>query len=105
LLLAVAAAALVGCDWHHSTTITSHRGDGGAAARKPRIHRVLVTVVDGDTHRRVAHARVRIGNRTAISNRYGINARVQEVRKLSQNSLHRGDPLGTRCRWRCCAAQ
>jgi outer membrane protein assembly factor BamB len=33
---------------------------------------VLVTVVDGDTHRRVAHARVRVGNRTAVSNRYGI---------------------------------
>jgi outer membrane protein assembly factor BamB len=72
LLLVVAAAALVGCDWHHSTSTTNRRIDGGAAARKPRIHRVLVTVIDGDTHRRVAHARVRIGNRTAISNRYGI---------------------------------
>ena len=29
-------------------------------------------MVDGDTHRRVAHARVRIGNRSAVSNRYGV---------------------------------
>jgi len=31
-----------------------------------------VTVVDGDTHRRVANARVRIGHRIAVSNRYGV---------------------------------
>ena len=63
---------LVGCDWNHSTTTSSGGGHAGPTARKPRVHRVLVTVVDGDTHRRVAHARVRIGNRSAVSNRYGI---------------------------------
>jgi outer membrane protein assembly factor BamB len=36
---------------------------------------VQVTVVDGDTHRRVPHARVRIGDRTALSDRHGV-ARV-----------------------------
>ena len=63
---------LVGCDWNHSTTTSSGGGHAGPTARKPRAHRVLVTVVDGDTHRRVAHARVRIGSRSAVSNRYGV---------------------------------
>ena len=63
---------LVGCDWNHSTTTSSGGGHPGQAARRPRVHRVVVTVVDGDTHRRVAHVRVRVGNRTAVSNRYGI---------------------------------
>ncbi|MGN6799032.1 MAG: outer membrane protein assembly factor BamB family protein [Gaiellaceae bacterium] len=70
LLLLLGAAVLVGCDWHHSTRTTS--GTGTEPRKKDKIHRVLVTVVDGDTHRRVANARVRIGRRTAVSNRYGV---------------------------------
>jgi len=71
-LLLVGAAVLVGCDWHHSTATTTGRHHDGPSARRPRVHRVLVTVVDGDTHRRVANARVRIGHRIAVSNRYGV---------------------------------
>jgi outer membrane protein assembly factor BamB len=60
---------LVGCDWHRPTSTTSgqHRKVPSVA-----LHRVLVTVVDGDTHRRVSRARVRIGRRSALSNRYGV---------------------------------
>ena len=36
------------------------------------MRRVQVTVVDGDTHRRIPHVRVRIGTRTALSNRNGV---------------------------------
>jgi outer membrane protein assembly factor BamB len=63
---------LVGCDWHHSSTTTSGGNHDEPAVRKPHAYRVLVTVVDGDTHRRVANARVRIGRRSAVSNRYGV---------------------------------
>jgi outer membrane protein assembly factor BamB len=37
-----------------------------------RLHRVQVTVVDGDTHHRVPHARVQIGRRSALSDRHGV---------------------------------
>jgi len=61
---------LVGCDWHRESPTTTLRKQ--PAAPVGREHRVLVTVIDGDTHRRIAHVRVRIGSRTAVSNRYGI---------------------------------
>ena len=40
--------------------------------RRAPLHRVQVTVVDGDTHHRVAHARVQIGRRSALSDRHGV---------------------------------
>jgi outer membrane protein assembly factor BamB len=71
--LLLAAAVLVGCDWNRQapTTTSAQRAD----AAVPRLHRVQVTVLDGDTNRRVPRARVSIGRRTAISDRHGV-ARV-----------------------------
>jgi outer membrane protein assembly factor BamB len=70
LLLVGATIVLVGCDWQRKSPPTTIRTKPAAPA--PREHRVLVTVVDGDTHRRVPDVRVQIGRRTAVSNRRGI---------------------------------
>jgi outer membrane protein assembly factor BamB len=78
LLLVGATTLLVGCDWHRQSPPTTIRKQPAAPTR--REHRVLVTVVDGDTHRRVSHVRVRIGHRTAVSNRRGI-ARIPLERR------------------------
>ena len=78
LLLLGATILLVGCDWRRESPPTTIRKQPAAPA--PREHRVLVTVVDGDTHRRVPHVRVRIGHRTAVSNRRGV-ARIPLERR------------------------
>ena len=52
------------------------------AAAPPRLSRVEVTVVDGDTNRRVADARVTIGSRSARTNPHGI-ARVPLARRAA----------------------
>jgi outer membrane protein assembly factor BamB len=69
VLLLGATALLVGCDWHRDRPTTIGKPP---AASQHRLHPVLVTVVDGDTHRRVRHARVQVGRRTAYSNRVGV---------------------------------
>jgi outer membrane protein assembly factor BamB len=69
LLLVGATVVVVGCVWHRDTPTTTIRKP---AAPVRRVQRVLVTVVDGDTHRRVPHVRVQVGRRTAYSNRSGI---------------------------------
>ena len=57
------AAVLVGCDWQH---VRPPRTSGRPPGLRSRVsHRVQVTVVDGDTHRRVRGARVTIGTRSA----------------------------------------
>ena len=87
-LLLAGAGLLAGCGAKHEAVTTtaaptpkppsrSVQPDFGVPAR---LHRVQVTVVDGDTHRRVAHARVRIGSRSAIANRYGV-ARIPLARR------------------------
>jgi outer membrane protein assembly factor BamB len=84
LLLLGATIVLVGCDWHQkspSTIVRPHR-----AAPAPRSPRVAVTVVDGDTHTRVAHARVQIGSHSAVSNRYGV-AKVPLARRSALVTL------------------
>jgi outer membrane protein assembly factor BamB len=42
------------------------------ATAKPRLRKVLVTVLDGDTGRRVRGARVRVGGRSALTDRSGV---------------------------------
>ena len=74
-LLLVAAAVLVGCDWQHQPHAPSTRASG-------RLARVQVTVVDGDTNRRVPHARVTIGKHSAVSDRHGV-ARVPLPRRAA----------------------
>jgi outer membrane protein assembly factor BamB len=80
VLLLAGAAVLVGCDWQHSTAPTPDRDTPSAVKPKGRAHRVEVTVVDGDTHHRVANARVRIGGRSAISNHAGV-ARIPLLKR------------------------
>src|SRR5581483_3128210 len=82
-LLLVAAAVLVGCDWHRRPPAPSATTSGRRpVSPTPRLSRVQVTVVDGDTNRRVAHARVTIGRRSAVSDRHGV-ARVPLARRAA----------------------
>lgn len=75
LLLGVACLA-AGCDWKHAAAPTERERDAPVRhAAAPRLHRVEVTVLDGDTNRRLARARVTIGRRSAVSDRHGV-ARV-----------------------------
>jgi outer membrane protein assembly factor BamB len=46
----------------------THRG----GPNRPRLRKVLVTVLDGDTSRRLAGVRVAVGGRSALTNRQGI---------------------------------
>jgi outer membrane protein assembly factor BamB len=74
VLLLAGVACLAGCDWNRASAPTAgHERDvrtQGAVA--PRLHRVQVTVLDGDTDRRLARARVTIGRRSAVADRHGV---------------------------------
>jgi outer membrane protein assembly factor BamB len=74
VLLLAGVVVLAGCDWNQASAPTSgHDRDAPARRAQPhRLHRVQVTVVDGDTNRRVPRARVTIGRRTAVSDREGV---------------------------------
>jgi outer membrane protein assembly factor BamB len=73
-LLLVGVAFLAGCDWNQaSAPPTGGERDAPAEhAAAPRLHRVQVTVLDGDTNRRLPRARVTIGRRTAVADRHGV---------------------------------
>jgi outer membrane protein assembly factor BamB len=67
---------------------------------KPRFHRVLVTVVDGDLSRPVAHAHVRLGRSRGVTNRRG--AVVLRVRRRTASLVSvraRGYSPATRRLW------
>ncbi len=84
LLLLVGAGLLAGCGTQREAVTTTSPAPppkpklavpdvpAPPAPRRPRLHRVQVTVVDGDTNRRLPHARVTIGPRTAIADRHGV---------------------------------
>jgi len=79
VLLVAGAGVLTGCGTSHvamtSTTAATPkppRVEPDVQRVVPRLRRVQVTVVDGDTHHRVVHAHVRIGSRVATSNRDGV---------------------------------
>jgi outer membrane protein assembly factor BamB len=91
-LLCFGVVLLAGCDWHREATTTS---DQHRDVRRPSLHRVQVTVVDGDTHRRVAQARVRIGSRSALSNRYGV-AKIPLARRAPLVTVASRRGYGTR---------
>ena len=84
VLLLAGVVCLAGCDWNQASAPTTGRDRDAppehAAAR--RAHRVLVTVLDGDTNRRLPRARVTIGRRTAVSDRHGV-ARVPLVHRAA----------------------
>ena len=85
LLLSAAALLAAGCGAQQSA-----QREAAPVAPRPivepaRTVAVQVTVVDGDTNRRVSGARVRVGGRSARSDRHGV-ARVP--------LMHRG-PLDT----------
>jgi outer membrane protein assembly factor BamB len=75
LFLAAAAVILAGCgSTHRSTTATSPPPSTATPKPHPKPHRagVRVTVVDGDTNRRLAGARVAVGGRSKATNRHGV---------------------------------
>ncbi len=81
VLLLAAALLLAGCGTDEKqaappTTAPPHPVDTAERApaprAKPRARDVLVTVVDGDTGRRVRGARVRIGSRVGFTDRTGL---------------------------------
>jgi outer membrane protein assembly factor BamB len=75
-LLLLGVLVLAGCDWRHAAAPTERERDTPVRHTRPaHLHRVLVTVLDGDTSRRVPRARVTIGRRSALSDRHGV-ARV-----------------------------
>jgi outer membrane protein assembly factor BamB len=89
-LLLAGATLLAGCGAAHEAASVPR-----AAARAPasapaharhepdvRLHRVQVTVLDGDTNRPVPRARVRIGRRTAVADGRGV-ARVPILRRAA----------------------
>jgi outer membrane protein assembly factor BamB len=73
-LLLAGVVCLAGCDWNRAAAPTSGRERDAPArsARAQRLHRVQVTVLDGDTNRRLPRARVTIGRRTAVADRHGV---------------------------------
>jgi outer membrane protein assembly factor BamB len=74
-VLAAAAVLLSGCgSSHRQTATTSPSTSTTTPTPRPAPHReaVRVTVVDGDTNRRVAGARVAVGGRSATTNRHGV---------------------------------
>jgi len=78
-LLLAGAVLLGGCSsWHDAAAPPR----GPAQARPARLSPVEVTVVDGDTNRRVRNARVTIGHSTARTNRHGV-ASVPEIRRTA----------------------
>ncbi|HZU20792.1 MAG TPA: PQQ-binding-like beta-propeller repeat protein [Gaiellaceae bacterium] len=88
-LLLLGATLLAGCGSRHeaATTTAAPRRQPAARAARPRepdvrLHRVAVTVLDGDTNARVACARVTIGRRSALSDRRGV-ARIPLARRAS----------------------
>jgi outer membrane protein assembly factor BamB len=76
VLLLAGVAVLAGCDWNRGSAPTSDRERDAPAQHvaAPRLHRVQVTVLDGDTNRRLSGARVTIGRRVAVSDRHGVAA-------------------------------
>ncbi|HEU5361792.1 MAG TPA: PQQ-binding-like beta-propeller repeat protein [Gaiellaceae bacterium] len=76
-LLLAGVAVLAGCDWNRASAPTNERERDAPVehAAAARLHRVQVTVLDGDTGRRLPRARVTIGRRVAVSDRHGV-ARV-----------------------------
>jgi outer membrane protein assembly factor BamB len=84
VLLLVGAAFLAGCGARQEAGTTtadtpSRTVSHTAPDIAPRPTAVQVTVVDGDTNRRVRDARVTIGDRSARSNRLGV-ARIRLLR-------------------------
>jgi outer membrane protein assembly factor BamB len=85
VLLLAGATLLAGCGSRHEavTTVAAHAPQVRKATARPvrrpdpdaRLHRVQVTVVDGDTNSRVRGARVVIGRNAGRSDRHGV-ARV-----------------------------
>jgi outer membrane protein assembly factor BamB len=78
LLLLAGAVVLGGCNSWHDAAPTR----GPAPARRTNLSPVEVTVVDGDTNRRVDDARVTIGHRSARTNRHGV-ASVPAVKRTA----------------------
>jgi outer membrane protein assembly factor BamB len=73
-LLAVAALALAGCG-STSTQKVSPPAKPARATPKPAPRSwftVKVTVLDGNTHQRVAHARVSVGGKSRLTDRFGV---------------------------------
>ena len=75
LLLCAAALSAAGCGAHQSAQREAVSVAPRPVLKTARPVAVQVTVVDGDTNRRVSGARVRIGERSARSDRHGV-ARV-----------------------------
>ncbi|MGZ4333554.1 MAG: outer membrane protein assembly factor BamB family protein [Gaiellaceae bacterium] len=79
VLLLLGAGVLVGCGSRHEavTTTTAPVRTAPTAPARPRAHharprKVQVTVVDGDTNRRIRGALVTVGHRSADSDRRGV---------------------------------
>ena len=80
LLLCAAALSAAGCGAHQSAQREAVSVAPRPVPKTARSVAVQVTVVDGDTNRRVSGARVRIGGRSARSDRHGV-ARVPLVHR------------------------
>jgi outer membrane protein assembly factor BamB len=90
VLLLVGAALLGGCGSRHEAApiTTTTVSKPAPTVRRPPVHQtaprrrtaVQVTVVDGDTNRRIRGARVTIGERSARSDRHGV-AHVKLLRR------------------------
>jgi outer membrane protein assembly factor BamB len=69
------AALLAGCGWQLRPTGSASTAPRDAPVKtEPRLRDVLVTVLDGDTGRRLAGVRVAVGRRSALTNAKGVAA-------------------------------
>jgi outer membrane protein assembly factor BamB len=72
IALAAVLLASAGCSWKGLSGGSDEAAPTAVQAAKPRLRDVLVTVVDGDTHRVVKGARVTIGRRSAHTTHRGL---------------------------------
>jgi outer membrane protein assembly factor BamB len=72
VLLLLAGGALAGCGTAARPLVVAHVPPGPDVPRHHFVPRVAVTVLDGDTNRRVAGAVVSVGGHTARTNAHGV---------------------------------
>ncbi|HEY3185322.1 MAG TPA: PQQ-binding-like beta-propeller repeat protein [Gaiellaceae bacterium] len=86
------AALLAGCGWQLRPTGSAPTSPGDAPVKtEPRLRDVLVTVLDGDTGRRLAGVRVAVGRRSALTNAKGVaGVPIRRRAALVTTARHRG---------------
>jgi outer membrane protein assembly factor BamB len=90
----VLAGLAAGCSGAESSEAHAPRSEKPPALRRGR--NVLVAVIDGDTHRAVRAARVRIGRRGGLADRHGIaRIRIKRRAALLTTVAARGYPTRT----------